>query len=157
MVEACHNLACRRHGAADDYLKLHTQTHRLMKYYVRHQYGISTEYNTFDSHPWHGAGQGAANAALRYIVLSDSLIDTYHTHFQPRVLHDPTMTMQFIKSINAFIDNVAMSAGANDMQFQQVAQRAQKQLHWWNRLVQSSGGALNPKKCCCALYYWQPD
>jgi len=89
MVEACHNLACRRHGMADDYLKLHAQTHQLMKYYVRHCYGISTEYNTLASHPWHGAGQGAADAALHYIALSDSLIDTYHSHFQPCVLKDP--------------------------------------------------------------------
>jgi len=34
MVEACHNMACHRHGAADDYLRLHAQTHQLMKYFV---------------------------------------------------------------------------------------------------------------------------
>jgi len=34
MVEACHNLACRQHGATDAYLKLHTQTHQAMQYYV---------------------------------------------------------------------------------------------------------------------------
>jgi len=39
MVEACHNMVCRQHGAADDYLHLHAQTHRSMKYYVRHKYG----------------------------------------------------------------------------------------------------------------------
>ncbi len=79
MVEACHNMACRRHGAADDYLKLHAQTHRLMKYYVRHKYGVSEDYNTFEQHPWHGTGQGAADAALHYIALSDTLIDAYHS------------------------------------------------------------------------------
>ncbi len=30
MVEACHNMACRRHGAADNYLCLHAQTHQLL-------------------------------------------------------------------------------------------------------------------------------
>jgi len=30
MVEACHNLACWRHGADDAYLRLHAQTHRLL-------------------------------------------------------------------------------------------------------------------------------
>ncbi len=34
MVEACHNMACRCHGAAEDYLRLHAQTHQMMKYYV---------------------------------------------------------------------------------------------------------------------------
>ncbi len=51
MVEACHNMACRHHGAADDYLRLHAQTHRTMKYYVWHKYGVSKDYNTFDQHP----------------------------------------------------------------------------------------------------------
>jgi len=64
MVEACHNMACRRHDAADDYLCLHAQTHRTMKYYVRHKHGVSDDYNTFDQYPWHGAGQGVADAAL---------------------------------------------------------------------------------------------
>jgi len=145
MVEACHNLACRRHGAADDYLKLHAQTHRLMKYYIWHRYGVSTGYNTFKSPPWHGAGQGAADAALRYIALSDSLINPYHSQFQPCILQDPTLTMQIIKSIKAFIDDMAMSTSDTCIQFPQLVELAQSQLHWWNHLVQSSGGALNPK------------
>jgi len=62
-------------------------------------------------------GQGAADAALRYIALSDSLIDTYHSHFQPRILHDPTLTMQIIKSIKAFIDDVVMSVGESEGSF----------------------------------------
>jgi len=111
MVEACHNMACRCHGAANDYLCLHTQMHRLMRYYVRHKYSVLTDYNMFDDHPWHGAGQGAANAALRYIVLSDSLIDAYHERFQPWTMHDPTLTTKIFKSLKAFIDDVAMSAG----------------------------------------------
>jgi len=50
-----------------------------------------------------------------------------------------------------------MSAGDSKVQFQQITERAQSQLQWWNCLVKSSGGALNPTKCCCAFYYWQPD
>jgi len=156
MVEACHNMECRRHGAADDYLRLHAQTHRMMRYYVRHKYGVLLEYNTFEDHPWHGAGQGAADAALQYIALSDSLIDAYHAHFQLRILHDPTM-MQIIKSIKAFIDDVAMSAGETNTLFPDLVLQAQAQLQWWNRLVQASGGALNPQKCVCAIYHWQPN
>jgi len=64
MVEACHNLACRHHGADVAYLRLHACTHQLMHYFVWHKFGVSQEYNTFEQHPWHGAGQGAADAAL---------------------------------------------------------------------------------------------
>jgi len=127
-----------------------------MRYYIRHKYGVSTNYNTFEDHPWHGAGQGAADAALRYIVLSDSLIDAYHKRFQQWMMHDPTLTMLILKSIKAFIDDVAMSAGGHTT-FPDLVHQAQAQLQWWTQLVQSSGSALNPKKCCCAVYHWTPD
>ncbi len=157
MVEACHNMACRRHGAADDYLRLHAQTHRLMKYYVRHKYGVSVEYNTYENYPWHGAGQGAADAALRYIALSDALIDAYHSQIQPWIIHDPTLTITVVKSLKAFIDDVAMSVGGNSLSLPELVTLAQEQLQWWHDLIQASGGALNPKKCCCAIYTWKPD
>jgi len=89
MVEACHNLACHCHGVDVAYLRLYAKTHQAMKYYVRHKFGISTQYNTFSQHPWHGTGQGAADAALWYIILLDTLIDAYHTKVAPSSLHDP--------------------------------------------------------------------
>jgi len=51
----------------------------MMKYYVNQKLGVSKDYNTFEHHPWHGAGQGAADTALHYIVLSDTVINAYHT------------------------------------------------------------------------------
>jgi len=83
MVDVCHSMACH-HGAAEDYLCIHAQTHCLMRYYVWHKYGVSEDYNTFAHSPsWHGVGQGAADAELQYIVLSDTLIDAYHSYYQP--------------------------------------------------------------------------
>jgi len=158
MVEACHNLACRRHGADDAYLRLHARTHKSMRYYVRHKFGVSAEYNTFEHHPWHGAGQGAADAALRYIVLSDTLIDAYHTKVAPQMIHDPTRTIAIIRSLKAFIDDVVLHATSNPTsQFDELQIKAQTQLQWWTQLVNVTGGALNPKKCCGLVYKWEPD
>jgi len=64
---------------------------------VRHKFGVSMDYNTFEQNPWHGAGQGATNAALRYITLSDVLIDAYHDHIQPSTLQDPTKNIEVVK------------------------------------------------------------
>jgi len=93
-----------------------------MKYYVWHKFGVSEDYNTFDQHPWHGAGQGAADAALRYIALSDSLIDAYHTKIQPWAIKDPTLTLTVVKSMKAFIDDVAMSMGGDHPSFENLIQ-----------------------------------
>ncbi len=108
MVKACHNMACRHHGAADDYLCLHAQTHCLMKYYIQHKFEVSNNYNTFKHHPWHGTGQGAADAALhcplghphQCIPCSDSA----------KYYSQPTLTLTITKIIKAFLDNVAMLA-----------------------------------------------
>ncbi len=144
MVEACHNMACRRHGAADDYLRLHAQTHRLMKYFVRHKYGVSKDFNTFDLHPWHGAGQGAADAALRYIVLSDSLIDAYNAKVQPWTILNPTLTLPLLKSLKAFIDDVVMSAGGTHNNLHELVHDTQSQVQWWNELMPLAGLLTQP-------------
>jgi len=129
MVEACHNLACRQHGADIAHLRLHARTHQLMRYYVRHKFGISTDYNTFDNHPWHGAGQGAADAALRYIVLSDTLIDAYHTKVAPIMMTDPTELIKVIRSLKAFIDDVVLHASnPTDGPLHELTTMAQTQL-----------------------------
>jgi len=129
-----------------------------MKYYVRHKFGVSTEFNTFAQHPWHGTGQGAADAALQYIVLSDTLIDAYHTKVVPQMLQDPTRTIKILRSLKAFIDDVVLHATSTPTsQFEELQTKAQTQLQWWTQLVQVTGGALNPKKCCGLVYSWEPD
>jgi len=158
MVEACHNLACRRHRAADAYLRLHAKTHQLMRYFVRHKFGVSNKYNTFTQHPWHGAGQGAADAVLWYIVLSDTLIDAYHTKVAPQMMHDPDTLINIQRSLKAFIDNVVLHAtsnNANDLNELQMCM--QSQLTWWAQLVRVTGGELNPAKCFGLIYQWEPD
>ncbi len=158
MVEACHNLACRRHGTDIAYLRLHAHTHQLMRYYVRHKFGISNDYNMFDNHPWHGTGQGAVDAALRYIVLSDTLIDAYHTKVAPIMMTDPTALITVIRSLKAFIDDIVLHASnPTDGPLHELMNMAQTQLRWWGQLVQVTRGALNPKKCCGMLYHWEPD
>jgi len=75
MVEACHSLACQSKGADPGYLRLHAQTQKLQKYYIKPAQGISNDYNSFsDESPWYGAGQGTGDAALRYTTQSDSMI-----------------------------------------------------------------------------------
>jgi len=101
MVEACHNLACCRHGTDITYLCLHAKMHQAMKYYVRHKFGMSSQYNTFTQHPWHGAGQGAADAAVQYIVLSDTIIDAYHSKIAPIGLTDPLKAITIMQSLKA--------------------------------------------------------
>jgi len=83
MVKACHNLACYQHRTDEAYHCLHACMHCLMQCDVRHKFGVSTKYNTFEQHPWHGTGTGVADAVLQYIVLFDTMIDAYHSKIAP--------------------------------------------------------------------------
>ncbi len=158
MVKACHNLACRRHGADMAYLKLHAVTHKAMKYYVQHKFGISHDFNTFEQHPWHGAGQGAADAALHYIVLSNTLIDVYHSKIAPSCIYNPIKLIPVLRSLKSFIDDVVLHASLGPYAtYNELRDRAAEQVQWWDQLVQVTGGALNPKKCCAIAYLWTPD
>jgi len=155
MVEACHNLACHRHGADIAYLRLHAKTHQAMQYYVRHKFGVSSQYNTFVQHPWHGAGQGAADAALQYIVLSDMIIDAYHSKIAPIGLTDPLKAITITQSLKAFINDVVLHAADGPLApFNDLVQHASKQIQWWDQLVKVTG---NTKKCCAIAYKWNPD
>jgi len=144
MVEACLNLACHRHGADNAYLRLHAKMHQAMKYYVRHKFGISNDYNTFAAHPWHGAGQGAADATLQFIALSDMLISAYHTKVAPITMTDPTNNLTILRSLKAFINGIVLHVSVTPMTtYKTLKQKAQDQLHWWNKLIQVTRGSLN--------------
>jgi len=85
------------------------------------------------------------------------LIDTYHEQVQPTILHDPTLTLLVIQSIKAFIDDVAMATSTPSHSYNDLIQKAQNQLRWWNSLIKVTSGALNPTKCCSTIHIWQPD
>jgi len=46
------------------------------------------------------------------------LIDAYHSKIQPWIIKDPTLTLVIHKSMKAFIDDVAMSAGGDLSSFE---------------------------------------
>jgi len=62
-----------------------------------------------------------------------------------------------MQSIKAFINDVVMTAETPNLDLTEIVAQAQDQLTWWNQLIQVTGGALNPNKCCYAFYHWQPD
>jgi len=66
MVKPCTSLSCLSHGADPWYIWLQAQTQKLFKYFVKHQFGISSDYNFYsDKHPWYGAAQGSTDSAIQ--------------------------------------------------------------------------------------------
>jgi len=65
---------------------------------------------------------------LRYIALSDSLIDAYHSKIQKWAIQDPTLTLNVFKSMKAFIDNVTTSVGGDHFSLETLTEQAERQL-----------------------------
>ncbi len=172
MVEACHSLACQSKGADLDYLRLHAQTQKLQKYYIKHSQGISTDSNTFtedhpgistdsntftEEHPWYGAGQGTGDAALRYATQSDGMIRAYQAESNGLPMFNPNGTIQAPQHIDAYADDTTLMNGDPTGNSTTIRLRAQQNLACWSDLVQCTGGALNPPKCGWAQFKWNFD
>jgi len=109
MIENCQNMSCRQHGADIQYLRLHVQTHQQLKYYVKHAFGVSIQYNKYTpQHPWYGAGQGAGDATIHWAVLSHSLLMAYKTQAKLWKLSDPTKSIHVTQGIDAFRDDTSL-------------------------------------------------
>ncbi len=66
--------------------------------------------------------------------------------------------IEIIRSLKAFIDDVVLHvSNPTEDTLEELTNTAQNQLCWWDQLIQVTGGALNPKKCCRMLYHWTPD
>jgi len=138
-------------------LILHAQTQQLLQYFVKHPYGISDEYNQHsDEHPWYGARQGTADAALQWIVQADSMFSAYHSKATQYNISNLDRTVNHNQGMDAFMDDTWMSNtcySANELE--DPMQTPQQNLSLWHKILQASGGLLNPKKCVWMMYYWK--
>ncbi len=158
MVEACHSLACHSKGVDIQYLRLHAQTQKLQKYFVKHAQGISTKHNTFSPEsPWYGAGQGTGDAALRYTTQSDGMIRAYRDSSWTLAMKNPTNTITPTQDIDAYADNTTLMNGTTQENQALLRFQAQQNLTLWSDIVKCTRGALNPPKCGWAYFRWNFD
>jgi len=152
MVEACHNLACRRHGTdrLPPFTCLNASSHEVL---CKAQVWHIKQLQYLPTAPMAWRRQGAADAALCYIVLSDMVINTYHTKITPTGLTDPLRAITILHSLKAFIDDVVLHASDRPhAPFQALLEHTSAQVQWWDQLVKVTGGSLNTKKCCAIAY-----
>jgi len=104
-IETCQNLSCLQNSADPNYIRLHAQTRNQLQYHIKHAYGVSKNYNQHSpNNPWHGSGQGAGDAAARWIVQANSMIKAYQSHTDTFPLQSPNNYHTLPLSIDAFMD-----------------------------------------------------
>jgi len=158
MNEVCMNLSCLQHGADPWYIWLHAQTQRLQCYHVKHAYGISKTYNQHSKeHPWYSAGQGTGDAASRWVMQSNSLINAYHAEACIWQLPDPISTSTVPMGIDAYMDDTNQILGDDSTTLDSLLPDAQENIDLWQGLIQASSGTLNPTKCIWTPFLWEFD
>jgi len=139
------------------YLKLHTETHQQLKYFIKHAFGESTGYNTFNIHPWYGASQGAGDVAIQWIVLSDSPIMAYWSKVHQWALYNHWNNHILDQGIDTFIDDTTIinaSTPQHPISTTELIKQMQENITLWNGLLKASGRALNPTKCIWDHFQW---
>jgi len=157
MIEACQNLSCLSHGADPRYIRLHGQTHHYTRYYPKHSFGVSTEFNEHsEDHPWYGAGQGTGDAAIRWTLISHSLISAYQSEATPWCIKSVIRDILLTLGIDAFVDDTNIIHGnTGDADISELLHIVQQNFRLWQGLLHSSGGTLNPPKCSWTPFQWQ--
>jgi len=110
-----------------------------------------------DEHPWYGAGQGTGDAAPRWVVLSNSLINAYHAEAGIWQLPDPISTLMVPMGIDAYMDDTNQILGDDSTTLDTILPDAQENINLWQGLIQASGGTLNPTKCSWTPFLWEFD
>ncbi len=99
------------------YLKLHAVMQQHFHYHIKHATGVSTEFNQHTmTDPWYGAGQGAGDACLRWVVQGNSLILAYKSKATAWIIYSPNFEQYHKQVIDAFIDNSDLFNGLQQYQ-----------------------------------------
>jgi len=150
MIKACQNLSCLSHRADPCYLWLHAQTQWEQHYYIKHAYGISTNFNRHSKNdPWYGAGQGMGDEAIRWVTLSDSMIKGYQSQDNQWKVYSPMRERpNYTLSIDAFMDEILNIHGQHDTQdLSRLIPVVQRNLDHGQGILRACGSALNLSKC----------
>jgi len=82
-----------------------------LQYHLKHQYGISEEFNTHqEAQPWYGMGQGAGNTCNCWVIGSDSMADAYSAVANGWTIHSPN-NAPIKQDMKAFIDDMNLFIG----------------------------------------------
>jgi len=109
------------------------------------------------SSPWYGAGQGTGDAASRWVVQSNSLINAYHAEACIWQLPDPISTSTVPMGIDAYMDDTNQILGHDRNTLDSLLPEAQENIDLWQGLIQTSRGTLNPTKCSWTPFLWKFD
>ncbi|KAG7358422.1 reverse transcriptase RNA-dependent DNA polymerase [Nitzschia inconspicua] len=153
------NLAGRSFGQHRALCFLHDKFLEDAQYILKTKLGLSEEaYSHCELHPIFGTGQGCANSPVIWVLISSGLFDAHTTKANGATFLSPDGSIRTQIYMVGFVDDSANCINDFTNSFQEVEtllHKAQQDAQLWNDLLDSSGGALEVRKCMFHLAHYQ--
>jgi hypothetical protein len=158
VIENASNLALMKQGLPVELARLHAQTFKEIKYYIKHRLGIGDiPHSHHRPKPVYGVGQGSTDAPARWGFLCDPLIDLYKENASEAIIKSPLSDTQTNNKIGGFVDDTATLSIQHYSLMLFICLILQKDAQMWEKLLHTSGGKLEIPKCVFSLFKWKFD
>ena len=155
-------IACRRLGVPENAIKCQADTLRLMRYSVKHLYGIAPlEYTSTELEPLFGTGQGSGASPAIWLGLVVILLNALDRMSQEDEIpgldfSDPWSDFHAQWRVGAFVDdtNQGIMDLSGELSIDELVEQIRQSGQMWENLLHISGGCLNLSKCSWTLQYW---
>ena len=142
-------------------LRMHASILKRMKYFVKMTHGISQKYyKATRDYLLFGSGQGSGASPAMWLMIAVVLL-TALTVLAPMMMcfMDPWHDLFDERNADAYVDDMAVGVSDAHMEsavsYQELAKNLQHTAQTWERILYSSRGVLNIKKCFWYLIHWE--
>ncbi|KAG7357612.1 hypothetical protein IV203_002300 [Nitzschia inconspicua] len=153
------NLAGRSFGQHRALCFLHAKFREDAQYILKTKLGLSEEaYSHCELHPIFGTGQGSANSPVIWVLISSRLFDAHTTKANGATFLSPDGSIKTQIYMVGFVDdseNCINDFTNPSQEVETLLHKAQQDAQLWNDLLDSSGGALEARKCMFHLAHYQ--
>jgi hypothetical protein len=156
-------LLCRKQGVPSGTCLMVATVLLYASYFMKTSHGISPgSYTSTFQYPTHGPGQGSRIGPALWVLISCLMFEAMDSLCQGAEFCDPTQAYSHQRTGDGFVDDVAnvfnygIAAQLQSTYSEaMIANGMQAEAQTWERLLYSTGGALELSKCFCYIMSWK--
>jgi hypothetical protein len=150
------SLLNRRNGCPKEAVKMHANTLKEAKYFLKTQQGLSTDYYSNETSPVYGNGQGAGDSPSQWSQESAMLFQLYQKRVAGATMSNNHGNIMARIPLAAFADdtNLLGNNDDNSKNKEALTDEVKSAFYNWNGLLHATGHSMELSKCACYLAFW---
>jgi hypothetical protein len=158
VIENISNLAIMKQGLPIEISQLHAQTFQQINYFIKHKLGVGKiPHSHRNPKPVYGVGQGSTDAPSRWGFVCDPLLEVYKDVANDAIIKSPVSTLQTNHKIAGFVDDTTTLLIKHLTAMVYLILFLQQDTQTWEKLLHTSCGKLEIRKCVFAILEWTND